>query len=121
MRSIFASQNASGVSPRGINGKNPSGPVISEVIADDTRMPMDKDNSMEVMENKEPREERPGVPEWAGDPGVHVIIIRGRGIIGHHRRAFGIIVINDHRWFSVLNSCRRWTFNVSIWDFSNDR
>jgi hypothetical protein len=76
---------------------------------------------MEIMENKEARKEKPGAPEWAGDPGVQVVIIRGRGIIGDHRRAFGIVVIIDRRWFSVLRSCRRWTFSVSIRYLSNNR
>jgi hypothetical protein len=75
---------------------------------------------MEVMENKEPRKEKPGAPEWAGDPGIHIVIIRGRRIVGHHRGTFGIIVIIDYRWLRILRICRRWTFSVFIRALSND-
>jgi hypothetical protein len=66
------------------------------MIGDDIGMPVSMNNPMEIMKDKEPREKVPGAPEWAGDPGVHVIIIPGRGIIGHYRRAFSIVVIIDH-------------------------
>jgi hypothetical protein len=101
------------------------------MIGNDTGMPMpvamsmamsvSMNNPMEVMEDIEPREIEPGVPEWAGDPGIHVIIIPGRRIIGHHRWAFGVIIIIDFRGLRVLRSCRGWTFSVSLWHFSNDR
>ena len=119
-RCLFAFKNASVASPRGINGRDASGPGISDVIGDDVRMPMHKDNSMEIMENKEPRKERPGAPERAWHPGVKVVIIPGRGIIGHHGRTLGIVVIFDHRGLSVLRRCWRRTFSVSLWEFSDD-
>jgi hypothetical protein len=82
---------------------------------------VEENHSVEIMENIEPREVEPGVPEWAGDPGIHVIIIPGRRIVGHDRRAFGVVVIIDHRGCRVLRCCRGWTFSVSLWYFSNDR
>jgi len=43
-----------------------SGSVVSLMIGDDMGMPISMNSSMEIMENKEPREIKPGVPEWAG-------------------------------------------------------
>lgn len=77
-------------------------------------------DSMKVVENKVSREVEPGVPEWTGDPAIHIIIIPWRRIIGDNRRAFGIIVIVDHTGFSILRSGRGRTFGVSLWYFSND-
>jgi len=83
------------------------------------------DNSVEIMEDIIPREVESGVPEWAWDPAIQIGIIGWRRIIGHDRRAFGIVIIIDHRWFSVgfsvLRSHRIWTFSIPIWYFSNDR
>jgi hypothetical protein len=90
------------------------------MIGDDKCMSVPMNNPMEIMEDKEPREKVPGAPEWAWDPGVHVIIIPGWGIIGDYRRTFGIVVIFDHRGFSVLRSFGGWTFGVSFRYFSND-
>jgi hypothetical protein len=94
------------------------------MIGDDVVMPMSMNSSMEIMENKEPREIKTGVPEWAGDPGVQVIIIPGRGVIGDDRRAFGIVIIIDFGGCRVLRGCRRRAFTVLIWPLSplsNDR
>jgi len=82
-------------------------------------------NSVEIMEDIIPREVESGVPEWAWDPTIQIGIIGWWRIIGHDRRTFCIIIIIDHRWFSVwfsvLRSLRIWTFSIPIWDFSNDR
>jgi hypothetical protein len=82
---------------------------------------MEEDHSMKIMENIEPREVEPGVPEWAGDPGIQVIVIPGRGIIGDNRRAFSIVIIIDHGRCRVLRSCRGRSIRVSILYFSDDR
>jgi hypothetical protein len=91
------------------------------MIGDGISMPISMKTSMEIMENEEPREIKPGAPEWAGNPGVHVIVIPWRGIIGHDRRAFGIVVIIDFGGCRVLRVCRGWTFSVFIRPLSNDR
>jgi hypothetical protein len=65
------------------------------MIGDDAPMPVSMNNSMEITEDKEPTEEVSGTPEWAGNPGIHVIIITWRDIIGHYGRAFGIVVLID--------------------------
>jgi hypothetical protein len=78
-------------------------------------------NSVEIMEDIEPREVESGVPEWAWNPAIQIVIIWWWRIVGHDRRTFGIVVIIDHRWFSVLRSRRIWTFSIPIWYFSNDR
>ena len=77
-------------------------------------------DSMEVIEDKVSREVEPGVPEWARDPAIHVIIVPWRRIIGDNRRSFGIIVIIDHTGFGIFRSGRGRTFGVSLWYFSND-
>jgi hypothetical protein len=94
--------------------------VVSPVIGDDVVMSMPMNVSMEIMENKVPREIEPGVPEWAGDPGVQVIIIPGRRVIGDDRRAFGIVIIIDFGGCRVLRGSRGWAFTVLIRPFSND-
>jgi hypothetical protein len=91
------------------------------MIGDERDMPMSMNTPVEIMEDKEPREIKPGVPEWAGDPGVQVIIIPGRGIIGDYRRAFGIVIIIDFGGCRVLRGGRGWTFSVLIRPFGNDR
>jgi hypothetical protein len=97
------------------------------MIGNDTGMPMSMpesvpiNNPMEVIENKVSREVEPGVPEWTGDPRIHVIIIPGRGIVRHDRRAFSVVIIIDHRGGHVLSLCRGWAFSVFLWHFSNDR
>jgi hypothetical protein len=96
--------------------------VVSPVIGDDIVMPMPMNRSMEIMENKEPREIKPGTPEWAGDPCIHVIIIPWRGIIGDNRRALGIVIIIDFGGCRVLRGGRGWAFTVFIRPpLSNDR
>jgi hypothetical protein len=92
------------------------------MIGNDVVMPMPMNMSMEIMENKEPREIKPGVPERAGDPGIQVIIIPGRGVIGDDRRAFGIVIIIDFGGCRVLRGCRGWAFTVFFRSpLSNDR
>jgi hypothetical protein len=94
------------------------------MIGNDVVMSMPMNRSMEIMENKEPREIKPGVPEGAGDPGVQVIIIPGRGIIGDDRRAFGIVIMIDFGGRDVLRGCRGWAFAVwfqPLSPLSNDR
>jgi hypothetical protein len=77
---------------------------------------------MEIMENKEPREIKPGVPEWTGDPGIQVIIIPGRWIIGDDRRSYGIVIIIDFGGCRVLRGCRGYAFTVFFRPpLSNDR
>jgi hypothetical protein len=95
--------------------------AMSVAVSVAMSMAMSMNNPMEVMEDIEAREIEPGVPEWTGDPGIHVIIIPGRRIICHDRRAFGVIIIIDFRRLRILRSCRGWTFSVSLWHFSNDR
>jgi hypothetical protein len=94
------------------------------MIGDDVVRPMPMNMSMKIMENKEPREIKPGVPEWAGDPGVQVIIIPGRGIIGDDRRALGVVIVIDFGRRHVLRNCRGWAFTVlirTLSPLSNDR
>jgi hypothetical protein len=95
--------------------------MVSPVIGDDTGMPISMNTSMEIMENKVPREIKPGVPEWARDPGVQVMIIPGRRIIGDDGRAFGIVIIIDFGGCRVLRGCWGWTFAILIRSFGNDR
>jgi len=112
------------VSSRRVNRIDPSGSVVSLMIGDDMGMPITMDSSMEIMENKEPREIKPGVPEWARDPRVQVIIIPGRGIIGDDRRAFGIVIIIDFGGRRVLRGGWGRAFTVLIRPLSplgNDR
>jgi hypothetical protein len=84
------------------------------MIGNDTGMSMSMNTSMEIMKNKEPRKIKPGVPEWAGNPGVQVIIIPGGWIIGDDRRAFGIVIIIDFRRGEVLRGCRGCAFTIFI-------
>jgi hypothetical protein len=101
-----------------------SGSVVSLMIGDDIGMSISMKSSMEIMENKEPREIKPGVPEWAGDPGVQVRIIPGWRIIGDDRRAFGVVIIIDFGGRRVLRGGRRRAFTVLIRPLSplgNDR
>jgi len=109
------------MSSRRINREDPSGSGVSPVIGDGIGMPISMKASMEIMENEEPREIKPGAPEWAGDPGVQVIIIPGWGIIGDHRRAFGIVIIVDFGGCRVLGGGRGWTLIVFVRSLGNDR
>jgi hypothetical protein len=56
--------------------------MIPYVIGDDTGMPIYKNNSVEIMEYIEPREIESRGPEWAGDPGIQIVVIWWRRIIG---------------------------------------
>jgi hypothetical protein len=51
------------------------------------------DGLVEVVQNEEPMEVEPEPPEWIGDPGVQVIIIPRRRVVGDNRRTFLIIIV----------------------------
>jgi hypothetical protein len=48
---------------------------------------------MEVMQAEETRIEKSPPPEWIWNPGIHIIVIPGRRIIGDYRRTLVIIII----------------------------
>jgi hypothetical protein len=125
MRTGVATKIPSGMSGCRIYRKNLPGPMVSYVIGDHAWMFMvmfmEGNHPMEIIENKEPREVEPSVPEWGRNPRIEIVIIRWRGIISYNRRAFGIVVVIDHRWLRVLRHCRRRDLSVFILHLSNDR
>jgi hypothetical protein len=57
---------------------------------------VDDDDSVKVMKAEEPGEPESGPPDRIGDPVIHVIIIRGRGVVSNNRRSLVVVVVIDH-------------------------
>jgi hypothetical protein len=83
-------------SPR-INPKYPSVPMVSNVVGDHDHPLIYDNNLVKVMEDIEPRKKETGAPERAWNPGIHVIVIPGRRIVGDDWRALIIIIIINYR------------------------
>jgi hypothetical protein len=104
-----------------IDHKELSVMTIEEMVRYDKPSVVDDNNLVEVMEDKEPREEEPAKIERGRNPGVHVVIIPWRRIVRDHRWAFCIVVVVNHPGFSVLWICRRWGFAILARGFHRDR
>ena len=59
---------------------------------------------MEVVQDEESPEDRPGVPEGVRNPIIQVDVIWGWRIVRNHRRAMGVVIVVDHRRFGVLRA-----------------
>jgi len=67
------------------------------VIADQERPIVHVDGAMEIPQDEETREEKPGIPKGVGNPAIQAIIgIRGR-VVSHDRRAFAFIIVVELR------------------------
>jgi hypothetical protein len=44
-------------------------------------IPSNEDRPLEIIQDEIPAKPVPATPEWIGDPGVHAVVIGGRGII----------------------------------------
>jgi hypothetical protein len=71
--------------------------VVEEVVADQATTMADYDHPVEVVQDEEPTEEEPGMPEWIRNPCIKVIVIPWGKIICDHGRAFLIVVVVDYR------------------------
>jgi hypothetical protein len=69
---------------------------VEVVIGKSMMSVVDDDDSVKVMKAEEPGEPKSGPPERIGDPGIHVIIIRGRGVVSNNRRSLVVVVVIDH-------------------------
>ena len=58
-------------------------------------------NPVKIVKAEEPGEPEPAEPERIGNPGIEVIVIRGRRIVGNDGRTLLVIIIVDYRWFIV--------------------
>lgn len=89
---------------------------VKKVVAYDEHLFMGEDGSVEIAEDKEPREEESGrPPEWTGDPRIQAIIGIGWGIVGDDRRTFRfVVVIHRRRRRGVLVIRRRPAFNIGL-------
>jgi hypothetical protein len=76
---------------------------IEDVIGDNLEnVILDYDDPMEVVQDEESREPETVPPEWMRNPGIQVVVIPGRGIIGDCRRPLVVIVVVDDRGVGVL-------------------
>ncbi|MGB7064636.1 MAG: hypothetical protein WBF55_05750, partial [Syntrophobacteria bacterium] len=51
---------------------------------------------VEVMEDEESRERKPGIPEGIRNPSIQVEVICWWRIVSDYRRAFVVVIIVDH-------------------------
>jgi hypothetical protein len=80
-----------------INPKDPSVPMVSKVVGDHDHPLIYNNNLVKVMEDIEPRKKETGAPERAWDPGIHVIVIPGRRIVGDDWRTLVVVIVINHR------------------------
>jgi hypothetical protein len=80
---------------------------IDKVIGNYKPVMTNEDDPVEIVQDEEPGEEKPGAPEWIRNPGVKVIVIPWRRIICDNRRAFLIVIIVYYRWVRL-----GWAFSV---------
>jgi hypothetical protein len=95
--------------------------MVKNMIGNNNRSVSEDDGSVKVVEDEESREEEPGAPEWRRNPGVQVIVIPWRRIVSNHRWAFFVVIIVEHRRFSVLRACRRLIFGILTRSIGEDR
>jgi hypothetical protein len=51
------------------------------------------DSPVKIMQDEEPVKMEPIPPEWIGDPGVQVVIIPRRRVVGNNRGTFFVIIV----------------------------
>jgi hypothetical protein len=71
---------------------------VDEVIGDEVMTMME----VKIVQNEKTREPEPGIPEWARDPGIKVVIIPGRRIVSHNRWTFGVVIVIDYLRFPII-------------------
>ena len=79
-------------------------------------MPIEKDDSVKIVEAEEPGEPETSKPERIRNPGIQITVIRRGRIISHNRRALIGVVVVDCRRFVILRIVLRWRL-FSIWLF----
>jgi hypothetical protein len=93
-------------------------PSVEEMIGDHVMKPMTvkmyKYRKIKIVQDEEAGKVKTGKPKRVRDPGIQVVIIRRRYIIGNHRRAFLGVVVIDYRRFNVFAACWRLTLCVLI-------
>ena len=72
---------------------------VDEVIADEVTMAM---MDVKIVQDEKTREPEPGIPEWAWDPCIKVVIIPGRGIVRHDRGTFVVVIVIDDLRIPVI-------------------
>jgi len=61
-------------------------------------MPMiDYGDLMKIPEDEKPGEKVPPTPKGIGNPGIEVVVVLGRRVVGDHRRSLGVVVVVDDR------------------------
>jgi hypothetical protein len=86
--------------------------TVKNVIGNRHNTPVNNGHLVEVMEDVESRERKPGIPEGIRNPSIQVEVIWWWRIISDYRRAFPVVIVVDHRRCGVLRACRRWSFGV---------
>ena len=70
---------------------------VDEVIGDFVMMmvtvKIHNNDNIKIVQDEEPREEESRTPERIRDPGVKVVVIPWRRVIGYHWRAFLVIIV----------------------------
>ena len=70
-------------------------PWIPEVVRNEVMVPMEKDTPVEIMKDEEAGKPEPSAPEWIRNPSIHVIVIRGRLVVGDDWRTLVRVVAID--------------------------
>lgn len=64
---------------------------------------VDENGPVEVVQDEEAAEREAAAPEWIGNPGVQVVVVGWRSVVGDHRRSlFGIVVVDYDRVGQLL-------------------
>ena len=117
--SIHGSANlCPGTSLRGIDHGNGFRLRINDMIRHNNRFLIDDNDLLEVYKDEESGEEERVEKEGGRNPSIQVGVIPWRGIVGHNRRPFAIVIIADHR---RLRCSRGLTSAVLFRQYSNYR
>jgi hypothetical protein len=79
-----------------IDSKDPVRPDIIEMVGNMKKLVVNDHNSVKIIKDKKSGKPETGIPERVWNPGIEVIEIRRRVIIGHNRRSGVVIIIIDH-------------------------
>ena len=82
--------------------------AIMMMVGNDDDNVVEDDEAAEIVKDKISWEEKSAAPERIRHPGVQVIIIPRRRIIGHNRRTFAVIIVINHFGIGILAIVGRW-------------
>ncbi len=101
-RRTYAGKSSSVKSRHRVDPENPVSPDVIKMVRDKHGSIVHMHDPVKIIQNEESGKPETVAPEGIGDPGIQVIVVRWRSVVGDHRRPFFVVIIIYHFRIGVV-------------------